>query len=274
MSDRPANALTASEQILILQDLALMQQARGIDLGSAEARHASRDQLQALFVRLQKAIQPSLTLEIGANNANFSQKMTRLGLTAYAFEANPHIFATFAGPLAQKVPALGYHHLAVCDVDGETPFEVKASHGSMQFKPTARNNSLLRRTDPQFTYESIPVPSTRLDSFLQRNGLEGQNFSAWVDVEGAFGAVSAGFGTALRSCLSLLVEVEDQAFWQNQMLARDVMRYLQGQGLVPVARDFEGQHQYNLLYLRPDMLDLPAVRAELAEYFSLGASRA
>lgn len=52
------------------------------------------------------------------------------------------------------------------------------------------------------------------------------------------------------------------------MLVREVMAFLRDQGLVPVARDFEGQHQYNLLYLRPDLLQRAEVRAELAAYFS------
>lgn len=265
------NASTpADDSPVIQQDLALMQQARGIDLTSVEARHASRDRLQALFIRLQKVIQPPLTLEIGAHAANFSQKMSRMGIEAHAFEASPHIHANFVQALAEKAPDLHYHPLAVSDVDGEVDFEVKETHRSTPLKKTARTNSLLRRADPGFTYDSIKVGSVRLESFLRDRGLLGRDFSAWVDVEGAFGKVSAGCGAVLRHCLSLIVEVEELAFWQDQMLVREVMRFLHGQGLVPVARDFEGQHQYNLLYLRPDVLERPAVRAELAAYFSGG----
>ena len=259
-----------ADQIVRLQDLALMAQARGIDLTSTEGRHASRDRLQALFIRLQKLLTPDFTLEIGAHAANFSQRMHRQGITAHAFEANPHIFAQFSASLAEKVPGMGYHHLAVCDVDGEVPFQVKQSHAGKALNKAARTNSLLRRSDPLYTYDSPRVPATRLDSFLRAQGLDGQGFSAWVDVEGAFASVSAGFGTALRHCLSLIVEVEEMAFWQGQMLFRDVMRYLHAQGMDPVARDFEGAHQFNLLYLRRDLLDHPAIRAELASHFAGG----
>lgn len=239
-----------------------------MDLASVEARHASRDRLQALFIRLQKLLVPSFTLEIGAHAANFSQRMSRLGIEAHAFEASPHIHAQFTQALGEKAPRLHYHALAVGDVDGSVAFEIKATHRDTALKRTARTNSLLRRADPQFTYDSTMVASTRLESFLRANRLEGREFSAWIDVEGAFGKVAAGSGTALQHCLSLIVEVEELAFWQGQMLVREVMAFLRDQGLVPVARDFEGQHQYNLLYLRPDLLQRAEVRAELAAYFS------
>ena len=106
----------------------------------------------------------------------------------------------------------------------------------------------------------------RLDSFLAANGLEGRSFSAWIDVEGALGKVTAGFGTALHHCLSLIVEVEDVRYWQGQMLVHDAMRWFAGQSMVPVARDFEAPHQYNLVYLRKDVLDLPEVGHVIAQY--------
>lgn len=265
-SPRPAS----SQELLDLHDLVLLQQARGVDLASVEARHNSRDRLQALFVQLQKVLVPSFTLEIGAHAANFSQKMSRLGIEAHAFEASPHIHARYVQALAEKAPRLRYHALAVGDVDGSAAFEIKATHRDTPLKRTARTNSLLRRADPLFTYDSTLVASTRLESFLRTNQLEEREFSAWIDVEGAFGKAAAGFGSALQHCLSLIVEVEELAFWEGQMLVREVMACLQGQGLVPVARDFEGQHQYNLLYLRPDLLQRAEVRAELAAYFSEG----
>jgi hypothetical protein len=44
------------------------------------------------------------------------------------------------------------------------------------------------------------------------------------------------------------------------------MRYFSGQGLVPVARDFESAHQYNLVYLRKDTLARPDVRLALSRH--------
>ena len=133
----------------------------------------------------------------------------------------------------------------------------------------ATNNSLLPRENPDTDYETVTVPASRLDSFLAGNGLDGRTFSAWIDVEGALGKVTAGFGTALQSCLSLIVEVEEKRFWQGQMLVHDVMEYMDRQGMVPVARDFEYRHQYNLLYLRKDVLARTDVRMVLSHYLSI-----
>jgi FkbM family methyltransferase len=193
--------------------------------------------------------------------------MSRRGAEAHAFEANPHTHGAFLRRLSRRAPSLHYHHLAISDADGEATFQIRLSP-SGQPKRKAANNSLLPREDPNVEYETVTVPASRLDSFLARNGLAEKSFSAWIDVEGALGKVTAGFGTALKSCLSLLVEVEEKRFWQDQMLVQDVMAYMDGQGMVPVARDFEYRHQYNLVYLRKDVFTRTDVRGVLAQYLS------
>lgn len=252
--------------MIYLQDLMLLGQARGIDLGSREHRLKSRDRLQAFFQKLQQLLRPDITLEIGAHMALFSQQMARLGIEAHAFEANPYNHSAFSGRLRRRAPTVRYHHLAISDSDGEVTFQVKESRGGKPVKKIAGNNSLLLRADTSFDYESVTVPSVRLDSFLAAHQLEGRSFSAWIDVEGALGKVTAGFGSALQGCLSLIVEVEEVSYWQGQMLVFDVMRYFAGHNMVPVARDFEAAHQYNLVYLRKDVLTLPAVRLALAQH--------
>jgi hypothetical protein len=62
-----------------LQDLSLLLQARGVDLDSREQRLRSRNRLQDFFQRMQQILQPEVTLEIGALKAQFSQRMARLG---------------------------------------------------------------------------------------------------------------------------------------------------------------------------------------------------
>ncbi|MCX7287984.1 MAG: FkbM family methyltransferase [Rhodobacterales bacterium] len=254
------------DELVQLQCQQLVQQGRSINIGRREERLKSRDRLQGFFEDLQAILTPEMTLEIGAHAAPFSQRMSLRGIEAHAFEANPYNHKAFAGRMKRRAPAVKYHHLAMSDTDGHVTFQVKESRGDEPFKKISGNNSLLQRTAPGITYESVTVPSVRLDSFLAANGLEGRSFSAWIDVEGALGMVTAGFGAALRSCLSLIVEVEDHSFWQGQMLVQDAMRYFAGQGLVPIARDFEALHQYNLLYLRKDMADRPDVAAATSRY--------
>lgn len=189
-----------------------------------------------------------------------------MGFEAHAFEANPYNHAVFSPYLKRRAPGVAYHHLAVSNADGEVSFQIKQSRDGKAVSKVAGNNSLLERTDASFAYDSVTVPAVRLDSFLARPDLSGRSFSAWIDVEGALGKVTEGFGSALRSCLSLIVEVEEISYWQGQMLVFDAMRYFSSQGLVPVARDFEAPHQYNLVYLRKDLLETPGVRLALTRY--------
>jgi FkbM family methyltransferase len=256
----------ALDDLVHLQDLGLLLQARGIDLDSRDQRVRSRNRLQDFFQRLQQILRPEITLEIGAHKAQFSQRMARMGFEAHAFEANPYNHAVFSPFLKRRAPEVSYHHLAVSDADGEVSFQVKQSRDGKAVSKVAGNNSLLERTDASFAYDTVTVPATRLDNFLTRSDLGGRSFSAWIDVEGALGKVTDGFGSALQSCLSLIVEVEETSYWQGQMLVFDAMRYFAGQGLVPVARDFEAPHQYNLVYLRKDMLQVPEVRLALTRY--------
>jgi FkbM family methyltransferase len=188
------------------------------------------------------------------------------GVEAHAFEANPYNYQAFVGRIKESAPAVHYHHLAISDTDGEVTFHVKESKGDKALNKVAGNNSLLVRSDDSFLYEKVTVPSRRLDSFLAEGGLTGRTFSAWIDVEGALGPVTKGFGGALETCLSLMVEVEEVAYWQGQMLVFDAMRYFAEQGLVPVARDFEYSDQFNLVYLRKDMLLHPEVRLTLTKF--------
>lgn len=264
MVEKPSNL--ALDDLVILQDLTLMQQVRGLDIGMRKNRLQSRNRLQNLFTTLQPILKPDLTLEIGAHSAPFSMLMAKQGFEAHAFEANPYNHQAFSPRINRRAPTVQYHHMAMSDADGEVTFQIKESRGGKAERKVTGNNSLLPRSDPAYSYETVTVPATRLDSFLAADGRSDKSFSAWIDVEGALSKVTAGFGTALQSCLSLIVEVEERSYWEGQMLVHDTMRYFAEQGLVPIARDFEYMHQYNLVYVRKDQLSVPGVRYALTRH--------
>lgn len=259
-----------------LLDLLLLQQARHTDLSSRKARRASRDRLQALFRDLQAAILPDMVLEIGAYDAGFSTRMAKAGVRAFAFEANPHNFRRFGAGLARLAPLLSYRHCAIGDVDGEVTFEIRARIDGQDIARDAANNSLLRRSGAAgaIDYESVTVPSLRLESFLRAEGLSEQSFSAWIDVEGALSKVIGGCGSALRNCQSVIVELEEVPYWEGQMLFHEAIGWFVGQGFLPVARDFESRHQFNAVFVRSERLRQPKVRLVLARHFGGGADAA
>lgn len=263
----PINAVTDKR---MMYDLLLMQQAGMTKIKDRADRRASRDALQGLFVDLQKAIAPEITLEIGAMDATFSRTMAGMGIPAYAFEANSYNFARF-GP---KIQALGlpihYNHLAICELDGEVQFQLRKEVGGKEISRIQGNNSLMLRNKDmgEVTYETITVPAAKLDTFLRTHDLHQKTFSAWIDVEGALSRVTAGFGNAFAKCQSILVELEELSYWDGQMLYGEAMDYFIAQGFVPVARDFESRHQFNVLFLAPQQISQPKVRAALVGYFS------
>lgn len=254
---------------LSLIDLMLLQQARNYDLNDAGSRRKSRDDLQQLFYGLQKALKPQAVLEIGAYRAEFAVRMARAGIEAHAFEANPYNHRKFADEIAATGYPISYRNCAMGDRDGEVAFEIKRRVNGAEVSPGARNNSLMRRASDfgEVEYETVTVPSVTLETYLKRNGLTQKTFSAWIDVEGALGKVMAGFGNGLKHCLSAIVEVEEVAYWDGQILFSEVVEAFHRAGFVPVARDFESRFQYNIVFLKAALLRDPTVRLLLAGHF-------
>ena len=248
----------------------LLQQARNYDLNDPAARRRSRDDLQQLFYGLQKPLKPQAVLEVGAYRAEFSVRMARAGIEAHAFEANPYNHRKFADEIAATGYPVSYHNCAMGDRDGEVSFQIKRRVNGTEVSPGARNNSLMRRAGDfgEVEYETVTVPSVTLAGYLATHGLARKTYSAWIDVEGALGLVTAGVGGGLKNCLSLIVEVEETAYWDGQMLYSDAMAAFHRQGFVAVARDFESRFQHNIVFLKAPLLTDPAVRLLLAGHFA------
>ena len=267
-----AKSAAALQDRFVMYDLMLLQQASLFSIRNKADRYASRDVLQRLFMDIQADILPEITLEIGAMDARFSKAMAGKGTTAYAFEANTYNHQKFLPEIQASGLPLHYVHTAICDTDGEISFQVKTKVDNKDVSPIMGNNSLLLRNQDtgDFEYETLHVPATRLDSFLKKNDLSKQTFSAWIDVEGALSIVTAGFGTALKNCQSLLVEMEEVPIWDGQMLYGAAMRYFLDQGLIPIARDFESRHQFNVLFVNPKWIEHPKLRFRFMKHFQKG----
>ena len=60
-----------------------------------------------------------------------------------------------------------------------------------------------------------------------------------------------------KNCKMIKIEVEDLEIFEGQKwLSRDVIRYLEKFNFELMYRDFEYENQYNLFFLRRDMLDI------------------
>jgi len=182
-------------------------------------------------------------------------------IAAYAFEANPHNYShwTRRNP---DLSSISYQHLAISHTDGTVTFSLQ-DRIKATGKPINKmrgNNSIMQRADPRLTYVEVTVPSKRLDTFAAENNLRGKSACAWIDVEGAQEAVLKGATDVLRTDIdSILIKVEEHAFWEGQWMKHDVLRYLEDLDFVCVARDFVDPRQYNILLVKrhriPDVLE-------------------
>ena len=245
-------------------DLMLLATASHFDLSKSAERKRSVEMLEDLFCRILKAKGVSLFMEIGANDAAASLKIRSFcpSLKMIAFEANPYVYEAYKDEASLQAAKIDYRNLALSNTKGSLPFHVITSRK----KGANKISSLHKRRDSKEAYEKVRVKAATLDQIYakERQG----SWAAWIDVEGSQAQVLLGGRNALREALVIIIEVEDRVVWEGQWLTWDVDAYLTNLGFTAVARDFQANHQYNVLYWKTDLLHQPMPRRLLTEYYS------
>jgi FkbM family methyltransferase len=212
--------------------------------------------VRTAFRSLARLTDPTLTLEIGAFEAGFSRWVRRElpAARAVAFEANPLVWAHHR----DEVTALGveYLNLAIGPENGPVTLNVPRDFDGRARDPVNRMASLGSnlRSEEQVAVE---VPGVRLDDAVPLD--EDDRLVAWIDVEGALGAVLPASGATLRRAAAVYVEVEAEAMWDGQWLDRDVLEWFEGIGMVPLLRDRQRREQYNVLLVPESAAATPEV---------------
>ncbi len=217
------------------------------DLPSQAERHASVVSLVERFFELVDRGGIQLFVEAGAKESTASIRARRdCGVEhVVAFEANPYTYRRFADPVSST--GVDYRHAALTDVAGPQVLHVRLDETGAAIADGQA--SLLVRPDHSPGYERVTVDGVRLDDAL---GGIGGRVAMWVDVEGATSSVLKGAPALLSRTDVLLVEVEDRIAWDGQeWLHLDVVDFLTGFGLVPLARDQQSRYQFNVLFVRP-----------------------
>lgn len=254
------------------------------DLTTVEGRRASNTALTDLFYGLQTFINPKTFLEIGAFDAHFSRTMKTRHPHArvIAFEASPNNYGYFIKQHDFRSLGIEYHHLAISDQDGGTiSFQIQSKRNGLDAPPVKGDDSLLKRhvSDPHevyrdVEYQTVTVDTITLDGFLTPTQFGLDDFSAWIDVEGALKSVLAGAKRTLERTQSLLVEVEEKPLWGGQWTAGDVEEHLGRLGFRPVARDYEFEDQYNLVFVKDEVRGHFGFQREMVKYYeALGRRR-
>ena len=209
----------------------------------------------SFYFELQKILKSDVFFEIGAFEAAFSRTMKSMFPLAevWAFEANPFNYEHYK----EINSNINYLNLAVSDTDKKINFYLQDKNlndGSV-IEKVRGNNSILNRKDDSISYEKIEVDSITLDSFIEKNSIQGKNFSIWVDVEGANKNILFGFEKYIKDCHSIYIEVEEISYWEEQWLSQDVYNYLSSKDFIPLTRDFEDNNQYNVIFINKKILN-------------------
>ena len=130
-------------------------------------------ELEDFFINIQKNKKPSVSIEIGSNEGNFSSRMKSLcdKSKIWAFEANPYVYEKYKSTHND----INFINCAVFDTEGQLDFKIQKGYDF-----TVGNNGLFERrngisyklngiqyTEWNVQYENISVESIVLDNFFK-----------------------------------------------------------------------------------------------------------
>jgi len=232
--------------------------AAHFDLFTAEGRGRSHQALVDLFIGMQEFIRPKTFLEVGAFDARFSRMARERHPSAkvIAFEASPDSHPHHRGNFDCAGARIDYQQPAVSDEVGTISFQIQTRRSGVEAPRVKGDDSLLKRTVSEqhplyqdVEYETVTVNTVTLDAFLADAMFATDDFSCWIDVEGASEKVFGGAASIVPRMQSIFIEVEEKPHWSGQWMFSDVERFLNANGFRAVARDFEFEHQFNVVFV-------------------------
>jgi FkbM family methyltransferase len=230
--------------------------AQAVNLGRTSDVVGRR--VRRFFHAVSRSVQPTLSLELGAHEGRFSRWAKREFPEArcLALEANPYVYRKFR----DRVTELGvdYRHLAAAASNGSVTINIPTQVGKAAKSRDNRMASLaVHRSDRQ--HETTEVDAVRVDDLVELSATD--RLVTWIDVEGASEAVLEGARDTMARADAVYIEVESEEVWPGQWVDLDVAGFLLSLGLVPVMRDIQRPHQYNVIFVSAAL----ATRPQIAE---------
>ena len=196
------------------------------------------------FLRLQNSLSPTMSIEVGAYDADFSVQMSKkLWTNMYAFEASKPVFDRYKDVLATEAPRVKYINKAITDHEG---FVDIFYDGQTNPADVGHNGIKSGRYEKGY---SEKIQCTTLDIFFK--DIKDHNIALWIDCEGANREVLAGAEKTLSLCSSVYIEVEDKPLWDDIWLKDDVLRFMQNKGFVQYAEYGYAPNQSNMIFIKP-----------------------
>lgn len=265
--DRTHGVDEAKNTELTARTLAMLATAANYDVNDRQDRRRSARGLSWLFFHLIEFAGCDQFIEAGAKEADASYRARSLlgpDARVVAFEANPYTYEHYKSRFEDPDIDVEYRHLALSDGPDQVTFNVLLNEAGV---PQANGmGSILPNTQRQGRELPVTVEATSLDTFFADQDFA--RAAVWADVEGAVREVLRGGESTLDRAAVVLIEVEDRHLWEGQWLSRDVASFMYDRGLVAVARDFQSRYQYNVLYVRGELLELDRMQWYIARHFS------
>ena len=239
---------------------------RQFNHSAPDARVFSR-RVRNLFFLIAQITKPTVSVEVGAFEASFTRWVEEKlpNTAAYALEANPAVYDKYS-PEFETLRATYMHACAALEV-GVLPFNVPRDFRGRDISEVNQMSSLMANTQ---TVESdtVDVKALPVDDITRHHLDDASGRSlCWIDVEGACSVVLPGMRKTLERAVAVWIEVESRPKWDGQWLDGDVAEFAMECGLVPLIRDLQRPHQFNWLFVAPDVLANPIVQRRAHKLF-------
>lgn len=202
------------------------------------------------FISLQEKIKPTVSIEVGAFDADFSKHMAEYGIPVYAFEASYPVYDKYRSSLEN----INYINKAVSDYDGTITFLFNRNiYYDSQDPSDIGFNSIKPRSDTDVV-DTSTVECVTLDSYFA--DLKEERIALWIDCEGANKEVLLGAKNILSITESIVIEVEYQEVWHDAWLRDDVVNFLESMDFVLIKEEPSGFPQNNCIFIKKKYLSL------------------
>jgi FkbM family methyltransferase len=199
-----------------------------------------------ILLKLQLAIKPDISIEVGAFDAYVSKIMSNFHIPTFAFEASPYVYENYKDS-ADKIT---YVNKAVSDVNGSIKFEIQSEYDAS----ITGNNSIKNRVEDK-EYQYINVDSVSIDEYFK--DIKFEKGFLWVDAEGANREVLTGAKDKLKDFATIHIEVESKEYWKDSWKRQDVIGYLKAYGF-HLCYEFDSPYvgQSDIIFVNEKFLDL------------------
>lgn len=169
-------------------------------------------------------------------DANFIAKALKSN-TVYAIDANP----LAVEKTLKSYPWMKIEQLAVSDFDGKSTFQ-QVHSGNENMDGCSSLFAEKVEKEPQFenAVTTIEVAVTRMDTFLNKQGLNGPIDVVKVDTEGYTWQVLQGFGARLNDVKLFHLETEAEPTHKDHKNNKEVSDFMEENGFVLVDLSYEG----------------------------------